>query len=422
MTTNEINNIQERIVRINKVSLNKSIMRNNPDVDPKDIYFGDYNSIKFLSLLKETLDKLQILINSDIKYLLSNNFYVNGGAYNLENVLGNIYNHIIENNRGVAKNMLEIIVYYCSIYGGWENIKTPTSVDKKTINELKAELDLLKSKIDNDVKDFNQKKSELENALKSSKKIEDFSKKISETNATITGYASSSQANSNNIAETNTRITNLETTLNKSIKQYQEDFTEIKEQNKDSLKNAKEAKKIMDEIFAKEKEINRLLGQANDGSLGAKFHERQEKIQNYSYIFMALVIVALGATSWWTFRVFKTYIVQDWMTFGMNMIRTFPAWFLVWWLIGRYTNERKLQEEYAFKAAVAMSMRNHSELLNDSDKGNQDERATRQIMLQRALENIYKNPNSKEKGLTISSKSINDSLKQLIEFMKKMKE
>lgn len=422
MTTNEINNIQERIVRINKVSLNKSIMRNNPDVDPKDIYFGDYNSIKFLSLLKETLDKLQILINSDIKYLLSNNFYVNGGAYNLENVLGNIYNHIIENNRGVAKNMLEIIVYYCSIYGGWENIKTPTSVDKKTINELKAELDLLKSKIDNDVKDFNQKKSELENALKSSKKIEDFSKKISETNATITGYASSSQANSNNIAETNTRITNLETTLNKSIKQYQEDFTEIKEQNKDSLKNAKEAKKIMDEIFAKEKEINRLLGQANDGSLGAKFHERQEKIQNYSYIFMALVIVALGATSWWTFRVFKTYIVQDWMTFGMNMIRTFPAWFLVWWLIGRYTNERKLQEEYAFKAAVAMSMRNHSELLNDSDKGNQDERATRQIMLQRALENIYKNPNSKEKGLTISNKSINDSLKQLIEFMKKMKE
>lgn len=175
----------------------------------------------------------------------------------------------------------------------------------------------------------------------------------------------------------------------------------------------------MEEILAKEKEINRLLGQANDGSLGAKFHERQEKIQNYSYIFMALVIVALGATSWWTFRVFKTYIVQDWMTFGMNMIRTFPAWFLVWWLIGRYTSERKLQEEYAFKAAVAMSMRNHSELLNDSDKGNQEERATRQIMLQRALENIYKNPNSKEKGLTISSKSVNDSLKQLIEIIKK---
>lgn len=422
MTTNKINNIQEKIDGINTADLNKLIMENNPDVEPKDIYFGDYNSIKFLSLLKETLDKLQILINSDIKYLLSNNFYVNGGAYNLENVLGNIYSYINSNSKEAAKNMLEIIVYYCSIYGGWENIKTPISVDEKTINELKAELDLLKSKIDNDVKDFNQKKSELENALKSSKKIEDLSKTISETSTEIAGYASASQTNSNNIAETNTRITNLETTLNKSIKQYQEDFTKIKEQNEGSLENAKKAEKIMKEILAKEKEINRLLGQANDGSLGAKFHERQEKIQNYSYIFMALVIVSLGATSWWTFRVFKTYIVQDWMTFGMNMIRTFPAWFLVWWLIGRYTNERKLQEEYAFKAAVAMSMRNHSELLNDSDKGNQDERATRQIMLQRALENIYKNPNSKEKGLTISSKSINDSLKQLIEFMKKMKE
>lgn len=422
MTTNEINNIQERIVRINRVSLNKSIMRNNPDVDPKDIYFGNYNSIKFLSLLKETLDKLQILINSDIKYLLSNNFYVNDGVYNLESVLGNIYSYIIRNNRDAAKNMLEIIVYYCSIYGGWENIKTPTSVDKKTINELKTELDLLKFKIDNDVKDFNQKKSELENALKSSKEIEDFSKKISETNATITGYASSSQANNNNIAETSARITNLETTLNANIQQYQKNFAEIKKQNEDSLENAKEAKKIMEEILTKEADINHLLGQANDGSLGAKFHERQEKIQNYSYILIALIIAALVATSLWTFCVFKTYTVQDWMTFVMNMIRTFPAWFLVWWLIGRYTNERKLQEEYAFKAAVAMSMRNHSELLNDSDKGNQDERATRQIMLQRALENIYKNPNSKEKGLTISSKSINDSLKQLIEFMKKMKE
>ncbi len=422
MNTNEINNIQEKIVGINKPGLNKLIMENNPDVEPKDIYFGDYNSIKFLSLLKETLDKLQILINSDIKYLLSKNFYVNGGAYNLENVLGNIYSYIISNNRDAAKNMLEIIVYYCSIYGGWGNIKTPTSVDKKTINELKAELDLLKSKIDNDVKDFNQKKSELENALKSSKKIEDLSKTISETSTEIAGYASASQTNSNNIAETNTRITNLETTLNKSIKQYQEDFTKIKEQNEGSLENAKEAKEIMEEILAKEADINHLLGQANDGSLGAKFHERQEKIQNYSYILIALIIVALIATSCWTLHVFQTYTTQDWMTFGMNMIRTFPAWFLVWWLIGRYTNERKLQEEYAFKAAVAMSMRNHSELLNDSDKGNQDERATRQIMLQRALENIYKNPNSKEKGLTISSKSINDSLKQLIEFMKKMKE
>ena len=422
MTTNEINNIQENIVGINKVGLNKLIMRNNPDVEPKDIYFGDYNSIKFLSLLKETLDKLQILINSDIKYLLSNNFHVNGEAYNLESVLGYIYSYIISNNKEAAKNMLEIIVYYCSIYGGWENIKTPTSVDKKTINELKAELDLLKSKIDNDVKDFNQKKSELENALKSSKEIEDFSKKISETNATITGYASSSQANNNNIAEINTRVTGLETTLTNNIKEYQKDFAEIKEQNEGSLENAEKAEKIMKMILAKEAEINRLLGQANDGSLGAKFHERQEKIQNYSYILIALIIVALVATSCWTLHVFQTYTTQDWMTFGMNMIRTFPAWFLVWWLIGRYTNERKLQEEYAFKAAVAMSMRNHSELLNDSDKGNQDERATRQIMLQRALENIYKNPNSKEKGLTISSKSINDSLKQLIEFMKKMKE
>ena len=422
MTTNEINNIQEKIDGINKADLNKFIVEKNPNVEPKDIYFGDYNSIKFLSLLKETLDKLQILINSDIRYLLSNNFHVNGGAYNLENVLGNIYNHIIGNNRDAAKNMLEIIVYYCSIYGGWENIKTPTSVDEKTINELKAELDLLKSKIDNDVKDFNQKKSELENALKSSKKIEDLSKTISETSTEIAGYASASQTNSNNIAEANTRITNLETTIDNNIKQYQKDFAEIKEQNEGSLENAEKAEKIMKMILAKEAEINRLLGQANDGSLGAKFHERQEKIQNYSYILIALIIIVLVATSLWTFCVFKTYTVQDWMTFVMNMIRTFPAWFLVWWLIGRYTNERKLQEEYAFKAAVAMSMRNHSELLNDSDKGNQEERATRQIMLQRALENIYKNPNSKEKGLTISSKSINDSLKQLIEIMKKMKE
>jgi hypothetical protein len=419
MNINEINNIQEKIDGINKADLNKLIVENNPNVEPKDIYFGDYNSIKFLALLKETIDKLQILINSDIRYLLSNNFHVNGGAYYLESVLGNIYNYIIGNNRDAAKNMLEIIVYYCSIYGGWENIKTPTSVDEKTINELKAELDLLKSKIDNDVKDFNQKKLELENALKSSKEIEDFSKTISKTSTEIAGYASISLINKNNIAEINTRVTGLETTIDNNIKKYQKDFTEIKEQNKDSLKNAEKAEKIMEEILAKEAEINRLLGQANDGSLGAKFHERQEKIQEYSSKFMWLVIAALVATSSWTFCVFKTYTVQDWMTFGMNMIRTSPAWFLVWWLIGRYTNERKLQEEYAFKAAVAMSMRNHSELLNDSDKGNQDERATRQIMLQRALENIYKNPNSKEKGLTISSKSINDSLKQIIEIIKK---
>ena len=58
MTTNEINNIQEKIDDINKADLNKFIVENNPNVEPKDIYFGDYNSIEFLSFLKETLDNL----------------------------------------------------------------------------------------------------------------------------------------------------------------------------------------------------------------------------------------------------------------------------------------------------------------------------------------------------------------------------
>ena len=193
-------------------------------------------------------------------------------------------------------------------------------------------------------------------------------------------------------------------------------------QNTRSLSLIKEAEELQSEILSQRDTVENLIGAAADGSLGTHFKERKNQIQMNVITFTVLVIASLVFTAGWVLFIFKDFNSNssDWVHFVINVLRTLPAWFLVWWLIDRYTKERKLQEEYAFKSAIAMTMREHSKLLKNTDSGDIDKRDSQQIMLLKALENIYRSPDinqNKEKN-NLTPKNLEGFLSKLTELLK----
>ena len=196
-------------------------------------------------------------------------------------------------------------------------------------------------------------------------------------------------------------------------------------QNERSLELIKEADDLQKKILSQKQEVENLIGAAADGSLGTHFKERKKQIQTNVITFIVLVIVSLIATAVWVFIVFYGFDINnsDWIHFVINILRTSPAWFLVWWLISRYSKERKLQEEYAFKSAIAMTMREHSKLLKATDSGEVDNRDSQQIMLLRAMNNIYSPPDTKQskEGDNINPKNVEGFISKLTELIKEFR-
>lgn len=276
---------------------------------------------------------------------------------------------------------------------------------------------------------YSKSKSDLDNKITEIDEfyniIKDKAKNANEHDTSIRSYLSSSEANKNTIETLKTNIATLEQKITENIEDYKKRFNDVITQNERSLELIKEADDLQKKILSQKQEVENLIGAAADGSLGTHFKERKKQIQTNVITFIVLVIVSLIATAVWVFIVFYGFDINnsDWIHFVINVLRTSPAWFLVWWLISRYSKERKLQEEYAFKSAIAMTMREHSKLLKATDSGEVDNRDSQQIMLLRAMNNIYSPPDTKQskEGDNINPKNVEGFISKLTELIKEFR-
>ena len=186
---------------------------------------------------------------------------------------------------------------------------------------------------------YSELKKELDNKLSESndcyKIIKQKSKTATENDATILSYLTSSQANKNTIDSLKTSITDLELKISNNIDDYKKRFEDVISQNERSLSLIEEAEELQNKILSQKEEVETLIGAAADGSLGAHFKERKEQIRDNVYIFLRTIIVSLLATCAWVWFVFKDFDINnsEWVHFVINVLRTLPAWFLVWGLL-----------------------------------------------------------------------------------------
>lgn len=437
MTKQELETIKDYLNELVKFDFDKYITDHFPNTQLGNVMFRECNAIEFKKLYKSIIKRFETLIHSDIAVMLPTHYICKESSYDIVEVIEDLNKYLKrENNESIFDEIEKVFNYYVQ-FGNWDkNLVYKPSFSQEDIDNLAEETQLIQTKLNQEneqleglINVYSELKKELDNKLAQSndcyKTIKQKSKTATENDATIRSYLESSQANKNTIETLKTNITNLEQKISDNIEDYRKRFEEVITQNARSLSLIKEAEELQDEILSQRDTVENLIGAAADGSLGTHFKERKNQIQMNVITFTVLVIASLLFTAGWVLFVFKDFDSNssDWVHFVINVLRTLPAWFLVWWLIDRYTKERKLQEEYAFKSAIAMTMREHSKLLKDTDSGDIDKRDSQQIMLLKALENIYRNPDTrqdKEKD-NLTPKNVEGFLSKLIELIKEFR-
>ncbi|WP_018674876.1 coiled-coil domain-containing protein [Riemerella columbina] len=425
--------------RLKKFDFDKYIAENYKDEELTEICFGSLDAIQFKKVLNRVISWFDEIIKSEMFYLLPENYMNDNESFNIINELEDLIYNLDNDDRYSAYESIKNIIAYTLLFGG-SNSNTKITINHQHVSDLESKQTLIQTKLEANLVALEKLKEEIANqsvaSEKLNKKADSLYNKLLNNKETIQNDKSEidtilalAKQNSKDIETTKTTINNHETQIAKNINKYEKDFSEIKSQNEDSLTNMKEAIRLQKEILDKKQEVENLLGAAADGSLGTKFEERRKLISHSSIAFLVFVPIVFCFAIWWTFKVYTTFSVnpQDsglpvWAGVLLNFIKVAPAWWFFVWMIGRYNNERKLEEIYAFKSAVAMTMRNHADLLKDDDNGDVSQRASRQIMLLKSVESIYKEPSiDSKKDKELNMKKMTNLIKQLKETVKEIK-
>lgn len=186
------------------------------------------------------------------------------------------------------------------------------------------------------------------------------------------------------------------------------------------------AKQLYEFVKGKEQEIIRLTGMAADGSMGNKFEDRGSKLDPPLKFWRGMVGIAAALSIVWVvvvFICFRTTDLDPWANLLVNILKTSPMLVILGFSMAQYTKERNLREEYAFKAAVAMTITTYADLLNERDG---EKNISRQKLILQALENVHTPPKlHSEKGGSLFSwraKDLQDSLKNINDTLKEAKD
>ena len=441
MTKQVLYTIKLHLNVLEKVDFDKYITDRFPNTPLENVMFRECNAIEFKKLYKSIIKRFEALIYSDIAIMLPIYYYYfnsSSGSYNIITIIKDLKDRLIgkDYNENIFDSVNKVFDY-CIQFGSWDKrlIYKP-SFSQENIDSIVEEIQLIQTKLNQEneqlkglLSEYSKSKNYLDNKINQASEfydtIKEKAKSATDNDSLILSYLSSSEANKNTIETLKTNIANSEQKISNNIEDYRKQFEEVITQNKRSLSLIKEAEELQKKILSQKDTVENLIGAAADGSLGTHFKERKEQIRENVYIFLKIILASLVATCAWVWFVFKDFDSNssDWVHFVINVLRTLPAWFLVWWLIDRYTKERKLQEEYAFKSAIAMTMREHSKLLKDTDSGDVDKRDSQQIMLLKALENIYRNPDTrqdKEKD-NLTPKNVEGFLSKITELIKEFR-
>lgn len=437
MTVQELDSIRSYMSQIEDFDIDQYVIGNFPNFPLEEVVFGDYNSLEFKKIYQTVINRFKVLMQSNMVLMLPTSYFPNGSGNNIVGVLRDLVSYISDKDNQGVFNSVRCIFEYCIQFGNWErNITYKPKISQENLETLAEEIKLIQTKLEQEneqlkdlIGEYSKSKNDLDNKINQATEfydtIKEKAKSATDNDSLILSCLSSSETNKNTIETLKTNIANSEQKISENIEGYRKRFEYIVIQNRRSLSLIKEAEELQRKILSQKQEVENLIGAAADGSLGTHFRGRKNQIQKNVITFGVLAIASLIATAELVRIVFYDFDINnsDWVHFVINVLRTSPAWFLVWWLIRMYSKERKLQEEYAFKSAIAMTMREHSKLLKATDSGELDKRDSQQIMLLKALDNIYSPPDTKQnkEGDNINPKNVEGFISKLTELIKEFR-
>jgi hypothetical protein len=418
--------------------------------DLSKININKYNAAQLIGLIKKSISQLKSEVANGYGLLLPcrENFQNDWGQISLDSELTLILIHLQSKQFDLLEPLIDKFIYYQIRYGFWDRSSIQMySIEGERVKEVHNLIELNSAAINKNIKlqeklfsDLDKKLFEISDLIFSKnndlEKIEDVYKSANEKLPQLVSILADAKNKNTEIDGILKNLNSKVETLSLNIENNRTDFSNIKEVSKSlnedikvkieevnlTLETALENNKF---IESRKSLIENLTGLAADGALGSKFGSRQgeldKKVKNWIFVLPFMTILTIS----WVIIVFtclRANLSNEYFNLIVNILKTSPAFLLLGFVFSQYTKERNLQEEYAFKAAVAMTLTAYSNLLENVDL---PENKSRQDMLTSSIELLYKQPKiHSEKNntlLSLNARNLNESVKKLTDLIKEIK-
>lgn len=141
----------------------------------------------------------------------------------------------------------------------------------------------------------------------------------------------------------------------------------LDERSKDTIeKNNEKTGALTEQLGKLEGQIREQIQQATGFTLFGAFQARQNEVvrsrNRWSYAILVLAAIAGGVTIWIAHEA-QTYKVTD-VALWIKLSLTIPLAYLITFCTVQYSRERRLEEEYAFKSAISVSLNPYRDLIH----------------------------------------------------------
>lgn len=451
MNINQKQIVQDSLEAIKSTDIEQHLIAAYPtETDFSKINISKYSAAEFLFLFNKMITQLEEELENGLGFLLpfTENYANDFGAVNLQNDLSNIHSYLNSNQFTTIEPILDKLIHYQIKNGFWNKSevkshsvdleelkkqKTLINLNQKALNKNLISYDVLKANLESTISDFN--------VFTEGKKLEltQITTLLSTANSQLTEINTIVSKATNKNTEIDGILKNIKdkvTTVSESITEYETDFTTIKKDNSalkleletaiaKATEDLKKSKEGIEFIESNRNEIIRLTGMAADGSLGSKFDQRQDKLEKGLVFWKNSVPRVTVLSVIWVLVVFtclKANTGDVWINLLINLLKTSPVFILMGFVFSQYKKERNLQEEYAFKSAVAMTLTAYSEMLSNADN---DDNNSRQQMLLKSIELVYNQPQihpvKSETLFSFNTKDLKETVGTLTDTLKNIK-
>ncbi|MDR3705270.1 MAG: hypothetical protein P4L28_05125 [Paludibacteraceae bacterium] len=448
MNSNQVVDLQVRIDNIFELNIDEIISSIFVNQNYEEITIGQYSVAEYVSTFKRVFKQLKEELNENSKHLpFQYNFQNEFGNGTLDNDIQNIYANIKSKTQSSLNNTISYInrlVYYQVVNGFWnkseKKIQEPTEIK---IVELNDQLNYISKQLHTNLKSYNQL---LTDYAKEKDNLQEFIKQKNDELRQISNNLESSNSNTTQINQLlNTSVSTNEK-INSLLNQQNQQFENIKEKakiedmyfvkqkdmfetlelllnekNKVSEEQIKKIKKHLDyvegqrEFFEERTDyLNELIGREVGASLFETFKQRKGELEKPVNKWLWIVIVmsvftfiAVMAIFTNIFGLFSSSSIDN-ITIRLisNSIKTLPFFFLLFYSIAQYNKERNFQEEYAFKSAVALTIKAYSDIISDDN--------LKDNLIVNSVSGIYKSPTIYRTRKTKEDNTIFDTAKSLL--------
>lgn len=196
-----------------------------------------------------------------------------------------------------------------------------------------------------------------------------------QTRGTVTELTTSSRSE---IAEFRTAI---ETKLSSTLQDAQTSSSTLISQTREKIdalektlqtrsdetigENQEKTAQLLADLDILKGQIKEQIQQATGFTLFGAFQSRQNQVAEakriWAYAVAALVLISVGVTSWIAYEA-QQYTTHS-LAFYVKLSLTIPLAFAITFCALQYSRERRLEEEYAFKASISVSLNPYKDLV-----------------------------------------------------------